>query len=199
MPKSPALSPLVAAAAAVDQELREYDELAREAQRIVLDGEKSLARAARVLAASTTRQPQIQEKLQTLVTEIEAARVRQQASLDALVDVSRALEARATDFDGLMRRFADVGQSAQSIHKLTSELAALKASGAPENQLLDGLRKLEDEMTVVVADAGNLAKDAEDQGWPEISRQADAVRQQVNAAKNKLSLAYKTVAARAPS
>jgi chromosome segregation ATPase len=199
MPKSPVLSPLVAAAAAVDEELQEYDELAREAQRIVLDGERSLARAARVLSASTTRQPQIQEKLQALVTEIEAARVRQQASLDTLVEVSRALEARATDFDGLMRRFADVGQSAQSIHQLTSDLAAMKAAGAPETQILEGLRKLEDEMMAVAEDAGRLAQDAEQKGWPEISRQADSVRQQVSAAKNKLSLAFKTVAARAPS
>lgn len=199
MPKSPALSPLVAAAAAVDEELREYDELAREAQRIAIDSEKSLARVARVLSASTSRQPQIQAKLQTLVTEIEAARVRQQASLDALVDVSRTLEARATDFDGLMRRFADVGQSAQSIHRLTSELAGLKAADAPESQILEGLRKLEEEMMRVVDDAASLATDAEQKGWPEIARQADGVRQQVGAAKNRLSLAYKTVAARAPS
>jgi chromosome segregation ATPase len=199
MPKSSAVSPLVAAAAAVDEELREYDELAREARRVVLDGEKSLARAARVLAASTSRQPQIQEKLQLLVAEIEAARVRQQSSLDALVDVSRELEARATEFDGMMRRFADVGQSAQSIQRLTAELAALKASGAPEAALLEGLRKLEDEMGVVVEDAASLARDAGEGGWPEISRQAEAVRQQVGAAKNKLSLAFKTVAARAPS
>jgi chromosome segregation ATPase len=199
MPKSSAVSPLVAAAAAVDDELRQYDELAREAQRIVLDGEKSLARAARVLAASTSRQPQIQEKLQLLVAEIEAARVRQQSSLDTLVAVSRELEARATEFDGMMRRFAEVGQSAQSIQKLTAELAALKASGAPETALLDGLRKLEDEMHAVVEDAASLARDADKAGWAEISRQAEAVRQQVGAAKNKLSLAFKTVAARAPS
>jgi chromosome segregation ATPase len=199
MPKSSAVSPLVAAAAAVDDELRQYDELAREAQHIVLDGEKALARAARVLAASTSRQPQIQEKLQLLVAEIEAARVRQQSSLDTLVAVSRELEARATEFDGMMRRFAEVGQSAQSIQKLTAELAALKASGAPESALLDGLRKLEDEMLAVVEDAASLARDAGEAGWQEISRQAEAVRQQVGAAKNKLSLAFKTVAARAPS
>jgi chromosome segregation ATPase len=200
MPKpSPGVSPLVAAAAAVDQELREYDDLAREAQRISLDGEKNLARAARVLSASTSRQPHIQEKLQTLVSEIEAARVRQQASLDALVEVSRALEARATDFDTLMKRFAGVGHSAQSIQRLTAEVAALKSSGAPESQLLEGIRNLEEHMAVVVTDAEQLARDAEAQGWPEVARQADGVRQQVGAAKNKLALAYRTVAARAPS
>ncbi len=199
MPKSPSVSPLVAAAAAVDEELREYDDLAREAQRIVLDGEKALARAARVLQASTSRQPHIQQKLQALVAEIEGARERQQSSLDALVQVSRALEERATGFDTLMKRFAGVGESAQSIQRLTAEVAALKSSGAPETQLLEGIRNLEEHMAVVVTDAGQLARDAEAQGWPEIARQADGVRQQVGAAKNKLSLAYKSVASRAPS
>jgi hypothetical protein len=197
MPKDP--SPLVAAAAAVDEELREYDELAREAQRITLDGEKSLARAARVLSASTERQPRIQEKLQALVAEIEGARVRQQQSLDALVDVSRALEARATAYDALMRRFAALGQSAQSIHRVSSDLTARKAAGAPESELLDGLRTVEERMLQVATDAEGLARDAGEDGWAEIARQADAVRQQLLAAKNKLSLAYKTVAARSPS
>jgi hypothetical protein len=199
MPKANGPSPLVAAAAAVDEELREYDDLAHEARRVTLDGEKSLARAAKVLAASTERQPRIQEKLQMLVAEIEAARSRQQASLDTLVEVSRALEARATDYDALMRRFAALGQAAQSIHGLSADLTARKASGAPESELLDGLRTLEERMHDVAVDAEVLARDASDHVWPEIARQADAVRQQVLAAKNKLALAYKTVAARAPS
>jgi chromosome segregation ATPase len=199
MPKVTGLSPLVAAAAAVDEELREYDELAREAQKVTLDGEKELARAARVLAASTERQPRIQEKLRALVSEIEAARSRQQESLDTLVTVSRALEARATEFDTLMKRFAALGHSAQSIHRLSAELTARKSSGAPEAEILDGLRALEDRMQEVAVDAEGLAHDAGKEGWPEIARQADAVRQQILSAKNKLSLAYRTVAARAPS
>jgi hypothetical protein len=199
MSKDSGLSPLVAAAAAVDEELREYDELAREAQRVSLDGEKALARAARVLSASTERQSRIQEKLQALVSEIEAARVRQQKSLDALVTVSRALEARATAFDALMRRFAEMGLSAQAIHRLSADLSERKAAGAPEAELLDGLRVVEEQMVAVAAFAEGIARDAEEGGWPEIARQADALRQQLRAAKNKLSLAYKTVAARSPS
>jgi chromosome segregation ATPase len=189
----------VAAAAAVDEELREYDEIAREARRIELDGERGLARAARVLAASTTRQPRIHEKLQVLVAEIEAARGRQQESLDALVEVSQALESRAADFDALMKRFAAVGHAAQEVHGLTAELSARKAAGAEENELLDGLRILEERMHRVVGDADGLARDAEKNGWAEMARQADSVRQQVRAATNRLSQAYKTVAARAPS
>ncbi|MBV9946886.1 MAG: hypothetical protein JOZ69_08570 [Myxococcales bacterium] len=192
-------SPLVLAAAAVDQELREYDDLAREAKRIGLDGEKALARAARALEDATSRQPRIQEKLRALVDEIEQARSRQQQSLDTLVEVSKALAARATQFEALMRRFAALGESAKGVNQLTNELSARRGAGAPEAELLEGLRALDQRMDTVVAEAEELAGDSERDGWPEIARQADTVRQQVRAAKNKVALAQRAVAARAPS
>lgn len=199
MSKSSLQSPLVAAAAAVDAELREYDELAREVKQVPLDGEKALARAARLLSESTQRQPRIQEKLKILVGEIEGARLRQQASLEMFVETSRALEARANEFDALMRRFAAVGESAQALHRLTSDISDKKNSGAPEADLLEGLRQIEEHMSKVVADAADLAREAERDGWPEMARQADSIRQQVGAARKKLALASRTVAARSPS
>lgn len=199
MPKAPPTSPLVAAAALLDQQLREYDNLALEAKKVELDDEKALARVARVLETSTTRQPAIQEALRALVSEIDAARLRQQKSLDTLVEVSRALEARALQFDALMKRFSALGESAHAVNQLTTELSAQQGEGAPESQVLEGLRELEQHMGRVVQGADDLARDAQESGWTEIARQADAVRQQVRAAKNKLSLAQRTVAARAPS
>lgn len=199
MAKSSPPSPLVAAAAAVDAELRDYDELAREARHVALDGEKALAHAARLLSESTQRQPRIQEKLKALVGEIEGARLRQQRSLDMLVETSRALEARANEFDAIMRRFAAVGESAQAIFRLTSEISNKKNNGAPESDLLEGLRQIEERMGRVLTDAADLAREAERDGWPEMARQAGCIRQQVGAAKDKLALACKTVAARAPS
>jgi hypothetical protein len=199
MPKASSSSPLVAAAALLDQQLREYDDLASEAKKIQLDDEKALGRVARVLESSTTRQPAIQEALRTLVSEIDAARLRQQQSLDTLVEVSRALEARAFQFDALMKRFAALGESAHTVNQLTTEISAQQGEGVPESKVLDGLRELEQHMGRVVEGAEDLARDAEQNGWTELARQADAVRQQVRAAKNKLSLAQRTVAARAPS
>jgi chromosome segregation ATPase len=200
MPKPNASpSPLVRAAAAVDEELRAYDDLARDTQRIEIDGEKSIARAAKMLEDATLRQPRIQEKLRALVGEIEAARLQQQKSLDVLVEVSQALQARATQYGELMDRFAALGESAKGVNALTTTLSARRAEGAGEGELLVGLQELEERMDTVVERADSLAQDAEKHGWPEIARQADAVRQQVRAAKNKLALAHRAVAGRAPS
>jgi chromosome segregation ATPase len=199
MPKPNLESRLVAAAAAIDDELGEYDELAREVRRVELNGEKGLTRAASILEDATKRQPQIQEKLRALVGEIEAAQGRQQQSLDVLVEVSRALATRAAEFEALMTRFAALGESARGINQLTGQLSARKSEGAPDSELLEGLRSLETRIEGVIVDADGLAKDAERTSWPDIARQADAIRQQVGAAKNKLALAHRTVSERAPS
>lgn len=199
MAKPSGVSPLVAAASAVDEELREYDQLAHDAKRVELDSEKGLTRAARILENATTKQPQIQQKLRALVAEIEAAQGRQQASLDSLVEVSRALAARAAEFEGLLGRFVTLGESAKAINQLTGELSARKNGGAPDSELLEGLRALESRIETVIVDAEGLAKDAEENGWPDIARQADAIRQQVASAKNKLALAHRAVSERAPS
>jgi transcriptional regulator NrdR family protein len=199
MPKPNATSPLVVAATAIDEELREYDELAREAKRVEFDGEKALTRATRILQEATTRQPRIQEKLRALVGEIQAAQARQQQSLDVLVEVSRGLATRAAEFEALMTRFAALGESAKAVNQLTSQLSARRNDGAPDTELLEGLRSLEERISAVVVDAEGLARDAKQSSWPEIALQAEAIRQQVCAAKNKLALAQRTVSERAPS
>ncbi|MDP9002010.1 MAG: hypothetical protein M3O46_18095 [Myxococcota bacterium] len=199
MSKPNPTSPLVAAAAAIDEELRAYDELAREAKRIELDGGKSLGRAAHILEQATTRQPQIQEKLRVFVGEIEAAQGRQQESLGTLVEVSRAVADRAAEFEGLMHRFAALGEAAKAVNQLTGELSVRRKDGALDGELLAGLRSVEERMNAVVVDAESLARDASQGSWPEIARQAEAVRQQVFSAKNKLALAHRAVSERAPS
>src|SRR5580704_5860857 len=113
VPKS--ASPLVAAAAGVDEALRAYDDLAREAQRIPLNSEKGLQRAIRVVQESTERNEGIQEKLRALVAEMDAARVRQVESLNILLEASRALQTRAEQHDALEKRFAALGDSARSV------------------------------------------------------------------------------------
>ncbi len=197
--RSKGASPLVAAAAALEEELRQYDELAAEARRTTIDGEKSLRRAIELVRDSAGRNDRIQEKLRALVAEMESARKRQVESLDALVHAARTLEQRAQQHDVLMSRFAELGESAKRINALTQELSKRREAGAPESEILEGLAAIQVEMATVVAEAEALGSRAREEQWPEVARQADAIRQQVLAAKNKLQLAHRTVASRAPS
>lgn len=192
-------SPLVTAAAALDEELRAYDELAAEAKRAPMNSEKGLQRAIKIVQDSAGRNERIQEKLKGLVAEIELARTRQVESLNTLLEAARAVETRAQQHDGMMQRFAALGESARQVNTMTVALSERRQAGAAEAELLEGLNGIQIQMATVVAEAEALTILATEQDWPDFARQADAVRQQVLAAKNKLVLAHRTVATRAPS
>ena len=196
---SKAPSALLAAATALDEELRAYDDLAREAQRAKIDSERGLRQAIGIVQDSGHRNDRIQERLRVLVGEIENARVRQAESLSILLDTARTVQARAQEHEALMGRFSVLGESARNLNTLTKELSERRAAGASETELLEGLNAIQMQMAAVVGEAEALTERAREQQWPEIARQADSVRQQVLSAKNKLALAHKAVASRAPS
>jgi hypothetical protein len=193
------VSPVIAAAAALDEALTAYDDLAREARRATMNSEKGLQRAIRLVQESTGRNEAIRQRLAELVTQMDAARQRQVESLNALLEVARQVEARAEQHQQLERRFAALADSARQANVLTLDLATRREAGAGENELLEGLQAIEAHMAAVVGEAEALARLATDLDWPEFVREAQNVRQQVLAAKNKLSLAQRSVAARAPS
>jgi hypothetical protein len=199
MAKTKELSALVQAAADLEAELEAFAELAVEAKRHSVNNEKSLSRAARALTSSVEHQALIEAKLRALVVEIDAARQKQQASVTALMEVAHDLEARTKKRDELLARFAALGASATHANTLTVELATRKAEGATDQEVLDRLAQIQVEMAGVAAEADVLATTAQRDGWIEIARQADGVKQQIHAANNKLAIAQRDIAARAPS
>jgi hypothetical protein len=201
VPKNPPTkeSPLVLAAAALDEELRRYDALAEEAKRSHIDSAKTLERAVRVVQESTAHNEAVQNKLRELVTRIEEARVRQVDSLNVLLEAAQRAQARSEQYDALLKRFAALGESARHVNAVAGEVNAKRHAGAPEAEILEGLADIQTQMATVVAEAGALAALAGEQDWTDLERQADAVRQQVLAAKNKLTAARRVAATRAPS
>ncbi len=192
-------SPLVAAAAALDDELRAYDDLAEEARRAPLNTEKGLERGLRAVRESTARNDSIQEKLRALVAQIEEARLRQVQSLETLLEAARAVQARSEQHEVLTQRFAALGAAASQVNALASEVSAKRAEGGSDTEVLEGIGRMQKHMADVLAEAEAVSALATEQGWSDLSRQADAVRQQVLAVKNKLAIAHRAVAERASS
>jgi uncharacterized coiled-coil DUF342 family protein len=192
-------SPLVLAAAALDEELRRYDSLAEEAKRSHINSGKALERAVRVVQESTAHNETVHSKLRDLVKEIEDARVRQVESLNALLQVAQRAQTRSEQYEALLKRFAALGESARYVNTRAVEANEQRLSGAPEATILQGLDDVQTQMAAVVAEAEALVALATEQDWTDLERQADAVRQQILAAKNKLVAARRAVATRAPS
>jgi hypothetical protein len=191
--------PLVVAAAALHEGLSGLAELADGAKQEALDSERSMSRATKALSSAVEQQGLIEQRLRSVVEEIERARIRQHESTEALVGVAHAVEQRAKSRDALLARFAALGESAGRANTLAVELAARRAETAPEAEVLQRLSALQIEMAAVVAEAEALADAARSEQWPEIARQADTARQQILAAKNKVALAHRTVASGAAS
>jgi hypothetical protein len=190
---------LVAAATALDDELRVFDELAREAKEQRLNGQKALSRTAGLLNDSLGARTRIEEGVRRLVSEIGRAQERQQASIEILVEVAAQLELRTKQRGELLGRFAGLGASASRVNALAADLALRRQGGAAEPEILALLQEIQGQMTGVANEADELTEAAEKDGWPDIARQADAVRQQVNAVKSKLAAAHRNIAANAPS
>jgi hypothetical protein len=189
----------VVAAAELDEELRAYDDLAQEVRRTPLNSEKGLERALRVVRESTARNDAVQEKLRALVAQIEQARVRQVDSLQALLEGARSVQSRTEEHDAFAQRFAALGASASEVNVLAGEVSSKRNEGASDDVILEGIGRMQKLMTEVVAEAEALSVESAEKDWPDLARQADAIRQQVLAVKNKLSLAQRAVATRASS
>jgi chromosome segregation ATPase len=199
MAERKALPSLVAAATALDDELRAFDEIARQAREQRMNSQKTLSRTAAILTESVNARVRIEEGVRRLVTEIGQAQQRQEASVQVLVEVAAELEQRTKDRDALLARFAGLGASAASVNTMAVDLATRRQAGAGANELLELLRDIQGQMSSVSAEADALTEAAETDGWPEIARQADAVRQQVNAVKGKLAAVQRDLASGAPS
>ena len=190
---------LVLAAASLVDELQALDGLADEAKHCRMRTEKGLSRATRLLTDSVERRARIEEKLRALVTEIETARNHQQQSIQTLLDVARELDERSKERDSLLARFGALGAFAAQVSALAVKLGDRRNEGAGDQELLERLGDIRAQMDRVASEALALAETAEAGGWIEIGRQADALRQEVLSTQNKLAMAQRSLAERAPS
>jgi hypothetical protein len=127
------------------------------------------------------------------------SRDRQHACMAEARTSADRVRARAAEFATLLEQFAALGARACDVNEPVSRVIAQKAQGAPAADLLAPLEDVKARMTAVIDDAAQIAEKAHAQGWPDIAREAEALRQQVHAARNKVTLAQKNVAAQAPS
>jgi hypothetical protein len=193
------LSALTTSAAALDAELKRYVELAALAVRVPLTSEKNLDRAARAITDAAESEKRVLEDVQKLVQAITAAREAQQSSSEALSAHVAAVSARRAELDLLLDRFAKLGEVAKTMNLTMQKIAGYKANpyateaSAEADEMRKALAEMEAGMATVAEHAQNLATDAHGKSFEDLGRQAESLRQQVLAAKNRLSLLQKAL------
>lgn len=168
-------SPLIAAASALDAELVRFEEATQGFAKVALNSQKNLDRAAKLLNDLAASEGSLGEKVQALVGAIATVRDRQMAQVEQVREKSEQIKERSVVFQGLLDQFQQLGTAAGALNE------KLKGPG--------GIVDVQVEMTNLATRAEALATIAKDQDFEDLSRQADGLRQQILAARNKLAKA----------
>jgi hypothetical protein len=187
------VSALTMAAAGLETELRRYVELARAAVRVPLTSEKNLDRAARAIADAAESERRVLEQVSALGQAVAEAREAQQSSTAALNAHVETVGTRREELGALLGRFAALGELAHTMNEAMQKLTAYKANpyerdAASEQEMQAALAEMATAMTTAATRAQELASEATEKDFEEIARQAEGLRQQLLATKNRLSL-----------
>jgi DNA repair exonuclease SbcCD ATPase subunit len=189
MPKSGARPPeLVSTAEAVEAEVRRLEELSHQACNTKLNSEKNIARAARELQQTLEQRERLAETLRTLGQVLERMQARQQAALEPLSARANEIQERMGRLTEHMQRFGAVGTQAGEVARALqtlpdtrpSEPGALKSAAST-------LMEVDERFVALVAEAKDLAQSAQAEDFPEVAREADALKQKLHAMRAHLA------------
>jgi predicted nucleic acid-binding Zn-ribbon protein len=175
MTKAQKPSELAEAAQALDHELRRFEELSGRAARVKLNSAKNLEAATEALSRAAESQDRIQAQVRKLVAAVQAARQKQEVDAAALMARAQEIAARRARFAQVLQRMSGLGQMAKEVQGLLRE--------GPGK-----LGEVEERMQRVADDAADVGREAQEQEMEDVARQAEELRQQILAAKNKVAL-----------
>lgn len=175
MAKSEKPSELAEAALALDHELRRFEELSIQAARVKLSSAKNVERATEALTRAAESQDRIQEQVKKLVAAVQAERQKQEVDAGALMARAQEIAARRARFAQVLERMGALGQMAKEVQTLLRE--------GPGK-----LDEVQERMQRVADGAADVVREAQQEEMDDVAQQADGLRQQVLAARNKVGL-----------
>ncbi|HXU05314.1 MAG TPA: hypothetical protein VN903_30350 [Polyangia bacterium] len=197
----PADSRLVASAEVFDETLQRFAALAAGLSKGKLDSQRNLERAAEALKQVAGCEEELQAHAQALTAALGAARDAQQAQAEAVRVRALEIQARGEELTRLMRGFEAIGKDAAALNTSAQQLAARKRTPdemVKDGELLAGLDELHERMSAVLRAGEQLAADALAADFEDLSRKVDSLRQQILAARNKISLLKEALVRAAP-
>ena len=197
----PSDSPLVASAEAFDETLKRFAALAEGLRKGKLDSQRNLERAAENLKLVAGCEEELQAHAQALTMALATARDAQQAQAEAIRLRALEIQGRGEELTRLMRGFEAIGRDAAALNASAQQLAARKRTPdemVKDGELLAGLDDLQERMTAVLAAGEQLAADARQADFDDLSSKVDSLRQQILAARNKIGLLKEALVRAAP-
>jgi DNA repair exonuclease SbcCD ATPase subunit len=196
------VSPLLAAAQSFDAELERFAHLTEAAGHGHLGSQKALERAAETLKEIADCEEQIQTHARALMAALGSAREQQEKQAALASQRAEEVRERTAVYAELLERFKALGAEAAELNLMGQNLSARKREGATGTgaegttgpELAAGLRDLSQRMTEVAEHAQDLTTAAREADFEDVSRQAESLRQQLLAARNKVQLLHGSLA-----
>jgi len=185
------LSTFAEAAAALEAELERFEAIAAAVARAPLSSQKAIEHAARLTRDASEAQGRYAQRLQALVAMVGSAGERQRVAAATINDRVAEIDARTVAHAELERRLGELGEEARGINARAQ--GAVGAGGVPSSperlaELIGALEEIGERMDAAVARALDVARDATASDFVDIARQADSLRQQLLATRNRVTL-----------
>jgi chromosome segregation ATPase len=177
--------PLVAAALAMEEELRRLESLAREARALPLTSRRHLERTAERLRELGSGEARLQPCLQALSAAIAEVGERQRAAAEALAARVEEYGRREAALRALLYRYEALGKKAGEVNASLRDLAATREARAV--RVVD-VEEASRQMGQLIADAGELTRAATEERFEDVARDGHALQQQLASSRNKLNL-----------
>jgi chromosome segregation ATPase len=174
---SKALSPLLQAATVLETELLQLESITRAARKIPLDSEKNIVRAAKGLEEALALPDRLAAGLAALASAMATMQARQQAALEPLTALASEIQARHRRLSEHMQAYSALGAAAAEV---TARIQSKE--GERTSVLIDVDAKLRE----IAGDARALFDAAHADDFPELAREADALKQRAAALRRRL-------------
>jgi hypothetical protein len=186
-------NPLVSAAEAFAETLQRFTAVAQAVKRAPLGSGEGLARAAEALRKVADCEDELQASAQLLIAALADARREQETQAEEVKARAAEIASRGQVYGALLGRFETIGRDAAELNATAQKLAGesrIDAGMTAEeiSPVLVRLGEIDQRMAAVVQIAEALAGDARAVDFDDVHRKADALRQQLLAARNRMGL-----------
>jgi chromosome segregation ATPase len=191
--------PLRDAASAFEDELRRHEVAVAELERLAINSDKALQRARKALEECASREEALAKHLVAFVEAMRTAQERQQKCMEATLGAANRVKERFDARNALLARVASLGESAKAIVADTAPDGAANATGDSADAKLKSFQDIASRIETVIEETDAVTKAAQEDDWADISRETESLKQQLQSARNKMLVATRALASRAPS
>ncbi len=184
MGKQEERSELLIVAQALESALQRFHALADSLGKQKLDSGSAVERAGRLLAEAAECEGRINQSVATLSAAFQTLRQRQERQVQRIQQQTDVIQERSEEYRRLVTQYEALGRAAQELNERIRPML----SGAEGANVAGAMIEIEAGGTDLAAKAQRLVAQASEQGFADVVRLAEALRQQLHAALNKLKL-----------